>query len=183
MYYSFKGQQSRFKKVFDTFDFGLGYKCDYYREVDLVAIINAEPAQFLITMFCDSLLNSALHSYFNTYLYRVLERHHFTYNCYNVFDSSFNVTNKHPQFFFSFRQGEIKEKFIYNITLSYLMYHYEPLVKSLGERNAQRLYTLISEDQDIRASHSKVDPKITASYTKAIDDALREISFLKTRSA
>lgn len=184
---SFERQQEQFLEVFKTFDFknnvlvSTTFTCDYYRGEEFSGILNSMPIEFVTTVFCDALLNSALYQ-LNTTLLETLGREHFVYNSYNVFNHDCNVTNKYPQFFFDFLKSKndprIMDK-IYTTTRSYFAHFYPLLAASLGRDNARKLLLTLKYDRDLVFSNDKIEPKIINAYMKGISDAIEGLD-LKT---
>ena len=156
----FNLQQKKFQKVFKPFNFDElmgfgGYKCDPNRGQEFSEIINRESIEFLSIIFCDALLNSSLWSRSST-LMRVLQRHHFTYNNYNVFEPSCNITNRIPQYFFWFWKGNrssIYSEKIYSTVKMYFIKFFPDLELSLGTQEARLLYISLLTDNDLNSNH------------------------------
>ena len=181
MVYTFEKQQIDFLKVFKTFDFkdnflvSSRFTCDYYRGDELSAILNRMPLEFVVTIFCDALMNSALWSAEASSLYNILDRHHFTYNNYNIFEPSANITNQFPQYFFLFWKEKIPpdglEK-IYSTVRMYFIKFFSDLSKSLGYLIASTQYFSLLTDTDLRYNQFGIDDKVIEAYQSALEDAV-----------
>lgn len=182
MNYCLKKQQRDFKKAFKGFNgneeifFLPAYACDYYRGEELKKIMNSKVPEFAVTMFCDALMNSALHNFSGQTLGDVSYRVHFTFNNCNIFDSSGNVTNRFPQWFLSFVDLET-EKFasvVYEVTKAYFLEMYVD-VGSMVPRGIDDVYVQLLRDSDIRYSGMGLDPRIVDAYMLALKEVCSEL--------
>ena len=180
---NFENQQKQFLEAFKNFDFkdnfflSARFTCDYYRGEEFSLVLNSMPIEFVTTVFCDALLNSALFQ-LNTTLLETLSREHFVYNCYNVFNHDCNITNRHPQQFFAFlapkKDPKVFDK-IYATTLAYFSYVFPLLSDSVGQEKARKLLLSLESDSDLLFEIKNLEPEIMKAYMRGISDSLENL--------
>ena len=180
---NFERQQKQFLEVFKSFDFkdnfflSARFTCDYYRGKEFSKILNSMPIEFVTTVFCDSLLNSALFQ-LNTTLLETLSREHFVYNSYNVFNHDCNITNRYPQHFFSLlapnKDPRIIDR-IYATTRSYFGHFFPWVAESIGTEKASKLLLSLENDSDLMSNHYDLNPDIINAYMKGVSDSIESL--------
>ena len=180
---NFERQQKQFLEAFRNFDFkdnfflSARFTCDYYRCEEFSKILNSMPIEFVTTVFCDALLNSALFQ-LNTTLLETLSREHFVYNCYNVFNHDCNITNRYPQQFFTFLASQndprVLDK-IYATTRAYFSFVFPLLSDSVGREKAEKLLLSLESDSDLLFEIKNLEPKIINAYMKGISDSIESL--------